>query len=1674
MKPIFQFLMAASVIWPLHAAQISPAHLRCDNRTAPLGIDSTAPRFSWKLDASDPQSRGLVQTAYQVMVATDSGVVWDSGKVVSNAVNQIVYAGPALASSGKYLWKVRVWDAADAVSPWSATESFTMGLLAAGDWTAQWITPSTAATDVKSTRLRKEFTVAAGLARAIIHVTGLGQCDTTINGTKAAPDHLTPGWTKYNKTVLYDTYDITALLQPGANAIGLTLGNGMYNIPGGTGRYAKWTGSSGPRKAIAQIRLEYSNGTSQTVISDNTWKWRDGPITFNTVYGGEDFDARLDQAGWDSAGFNAATWVAVSMTTGPGGVLRGTSHAAPPLKTFETFTASPAIVGNAASKVYDFGQNALQLPTLTVYGPAGATVKLSPSELGSTTGSGSISPLVGPTFLTYTLKGSSVGAPEIFTPAFFSFGYRYLKIEITGGATVTALTSTVVHTASEAVGDFTCSKDLFNRTRTLIRWAQRSNLVSVITDCPHREKLGWLEQYYLHGPSMRYEFDLQSLYGKTYTDMADSQRTNGLVPDIAPEYVVFSGGFVDSPEWGGAFVLSPAQQYEFYNDRSAIQENYANIKRYVDYLTTKASGNLLNHGLGDWYDLGPGALGASQLTPIAVTATATYFSVSKSLAEMAAMMGNTADATTYTTLAANIRTAFNNSFYNAATGSYSTGSQTANSMPLVLGLVEEANRAKVVSALVADIRSRGNSLTAGDIGHRYLLRALADNGRSDVIYDIHSKTSTPGYGYILDTGATALTEGWNGTASQNHFMLGHIMEWFYHDLAGIQADPASPGFEKVVIKPVIPGDLTFADASYNSIRGPILSHWTLAGTNFTLNVTIPPGSNGKVCIPTLGTPAVIVREGGTVIWENNAPAGTTASLTFAASEPGYLTWNIGSGTYQFTSTIIQPPSSLTATAGSQQVALTWNPASGATGYTVKRSTTAGSGYTQIATNLTATAFTDSGLTNGTKLFYIVTATTPAGESAASSEASATPDMIVNAGFETPAITSYQYSPAAAGWTFSAKSGANGSGISANASDFTNANPPAPEGTQVAVLQGTGSISQAVNGFIPGNRYRVTFAAAQRGAFNGAGQTFRFNVNAAQIATFAPAASTYADYTATFTASAATQTLAFVGTNTNGGDNTAFIDQVRLLALPPEGDPDNSSVTPASESQLRMSWNDNASDETAYAIERSSAGENIWTVLSTTLPVNTATYLDSGLPPLTAYDYRVRALRAGGPSGYTTASGSTPAGVGDGIPGWWRLLYFGNGLSAAGNAALAADPDLDGYTNLQEFTAGSVPTNAADPVGMVANAGFESPVIATYQYNPAGAGWTFNAQSGANGSGITRNGSAFTSGNPNAPQGVQVAFIQGARAFSQSISGFQPGTRYRLTFAAAQRVLSSGAGQSWRASIDATQIAFYPSSSAGTGYADLTVDFTATAATHLLSFTGTNANGGDNTIFIDRVRLVAQPPLAPLALTITPRSESQLAIAWTDNATDETSYTLERSSGQGVWLATTLPANSSLYQDSNLSASTAYNYRVRTNGPGGPSAYVTASASTPAGVGDGIPGWWRLLHFGNGLSAAGNAAASADPDGDGMDNAKEFLAGTVPVDAASVFKITSLGVTGGDFVFQFSSIAGKFYQAMRSPDPATTSLWQVIRDDIAGTGSLIQVIDTGGGSDPAAFYRVRLK
>jgi alpha-L-rhamnosidase len=741
--------------------------------------------------------------------------------------------------------------------------------------------------------LRRLFTVKPHLTRALAFVCGLGQYVMSVNGVKAGKDVLAPGWTKYDKTCLYDTRDLTPLLRPGENTVGLLLGNGMYNVHGG--RYTKFTGSFGPQKAICSIRLEYADRSVQTIVSDDAWHTSPGPITFSSVYGGEDYDARLLPSGWDQPRFSDSHWDRAMVLSGPGGELRGLDSAGPPLRTFEEFTPVAVKQLKPGVTVYDLGQNAAIMPRLVVSGPAGSVVQITPSELVHPDGSlDRASVGDAPAYWKYTLAGTGV---ETYFSPFFYHGCRYLQIDLSnpaGGAlpTVSSLKGVVIGSDSPPVGQFTCSNDLFNRISTLIRWAQRSNMVSVMTDCPHRERLGWLEEDHLNGPSLRYGFDLNQLFRKITNDMADSQTGDGLVPSIAPEYPVFSGGFRDSPEWGSAFLLVPWQQYEFTGDLSLLERHYGGMKRYVTYLSAKSKDGIVDYGLGDWYDIGPRPPGPSQQTPIALTATAFYYQDALILARAAALLGHAEDAQQYGALAEQIKAAFNAKFRHADTGLYATGSQTANAIPFVMGLAP-AGDTRPVAGIIADIHKRGMALTAGDIGYRYLLQALAQGGRADVIFAMNDQSDKPGYGCQLKTGATSLTEAWDAlrSSSQNHFMLGQIMEWFYGGLAGIQPDPSGPGFEKIIIKPSPVGDITWAQARYDSVRGRIVSAWKRDGTRLTLAVTIPANTTATVYVPTDHPDGVM---------ESGHLARHAPGVVFLKSDNGYSVYHIGSGQYVFT------------------------------------------------------------------------------------------------------------------------------------------------------------------------------------------------------------------------------------------------------------------------------------------------------------------------------------------------------------------------------------------------------------------------------------------------------------------------------------------------------------------------------------------------------------------------------------------------------------------------------------------------------------------------------------------------------------------------------------------------------------------------------------------------------
>jgi len=897
-------------------AGLLPTRLRCEYRIDPLGIDCTNPRLDWILQTNDPSARKLGQIAYQVLAASsperlakDDGDLWDSGKVSSDRMSQNPFAGKTLVSHQTVWWKVRVWSEGNAPSLWSNVAQWTMGVLKAEDWNgAQWLGAPDDGTqpDLTGPRktyetilLRRQFTVKPNLKRALVHVCGLGQYEMTVNGSKVTKDVLTPGWSQYEETCLYDTYDITSLLHTGNNAEGLFLGNGMYLVHEGV-RFAgntRMTWAYRPIKAVALIRLEYADGTVENVVTDEQWRCRSGPITFSSIYGGEDYDARLEPDGWDQPAFQDRTWAKPQVLEGPGGRLKGLSCSAPPIRTFEKFAPVHSTEIKPGVTVYDLGQNAALMLHMKVAGTPGSMVRVIPGELLAKDGSVDKHIFMEKdVWWQYTLKGHG---DEDYFSKFFYVGARYLQVELIPASRNSALPNVellegaVIRADANPVGQFACSNDLFNRIFMLVRWAQQNNMVSVMTDCPTREKRGWLEEDHLNGPALRYNWDMATLFSKTANDMRDAQRADGLVPTTVPHYSHWNRPFADSPEWSSACVLVPWQQYQFEGDIEILARSYPMMKRYLDFLNHESKDNLITYGLGDWMEIKP--RGTTQpLTPIALSATAFYHEDASLLSSIATILDKPAEAISFAKQDDVIRESFNNTFFDSTTNNYgsegSLGSQCSNSMALVMGLAKTPNDQALLANIVSDVQAHG--LTAGDVGYRYLLRALAHGGRSDVIYALNNQSDKPGYGYQLKLGKTSLTESWDGGQSQNHFMLGQIIEWFYHDLAGIQPDPEGPGFKKFIIKPAIVGDLTWVQASYDSISGRIVSEWQRKGKTLELHIIIPVNTTAIVFVPTLDSQ--FVKEGG-------HPTDMRDGITFLRMEGSYAVYGVGSGDYTFQS-----------------------------------------------------------------------------------------------------------------------------------------------------------------------------------------------------------------------------------------------------------------------------------------------------------------------------------------------------------------------------------------------------------------------------------------------------------------------------------------------------------------------------------------------------------------------------------------------------------------------------------------------------------------------------------------------------------------------------------------------------------------------------------------------------
>jgi alpha-L-rhamnosidase len=858
----------------------------------PLGLDTLQPRLSWVLESDRRAQR---QTAFRILVAgseaelrADRGDLWDSGQVISGETLQIAYAGSPLHSGQRCFWKVRVWDGEGKQSAWSPPARWEMGLLARADWRGQWIARTTDIEAKPAPMLRRAFQIGGKIKQARAFVCGLGYYELRVNGRKIGDHLLDPGYTRYDRRALYVTYDVTEALRRGRNAMAVMLGNGWYNVQ----TRAVWNFHEAPWRAaprlLLQLQIDYADGHTDTIATDNQWKTSTGPILFDSIYGGETYDARQEKSGWDTADFDDSKWDPAQVVPAPTKNLA--AQTMPPIRADQIIKPVKLTEPKPGVFVFDMGQNFAGVAELRVRGAAGDKVVMKYGERLDSNGMLDRKDIqvhvlrldASQQFQmdTYILKGEGL---ETWKARFVYHGFQYVEVTgFPGRPTLESLRGIFMHSAVPVAGEFACSNPMLSQIWRAGRWSYLSNLQGIPTDCPHREKNGWTGDAHLAAEQGLLNFAPAAVYTKWINDLGDEQRPSGELPGIVP-----TGGWGYSwgngPAWDSAFLLIPYYMYQYCGDTRVLSEHYEGMKRYVDCLATKAKDGIVSVGLGDWAPF-------KTQTPADITSTAYYYRDAQIVALAANLTGREEDARKYRELAAGIQQAFNKKFFHADTGLYGNGSQTSLSFALYQGLVEPCNKAVVLSNLVAAVDKTDGHIDTGILGAKYLMNALLENGRADVAARIATQKDLPSWGWWMQNGATTLWEQWNGNDSRNHIMFGDISAWFYKALAGINLDPAAPGFKHFIIKPNLVGGLTSARASYDSVRGRIASDWQIADHRFRLAVTIPANTTATIYVPAAGPDSIT---------EAGRPLARAEGVKFLRVEDGRTVLEAGSGTYEF-------------------------------------------------------------------------------------------------------------------------------------------------------------------------------------------------------------------------------------------------------------------------------------------------------------------------------------------------------------------------------------------------------------------------------------------------------------------------------------------------------------------------------------------------------------------------------------------------------------------------------------------------------------------------------------------------------------------------------------------------------------------------------------------------------
>ncbi len=913
-KSILYFLLTLQACGVLKA-QVSVVRLRCEDLANPLGIGVDRPILSWQLVSGE---RNVQQTAYQIIVSSspdklqkNEADVWNPGKQeAAGADINVSYQGRPLISGRKYYWKIKSFTnkgvfESDTIAYW------TMGLLQAADWKAKWIgydkaSPWDSITQwsrLSARYLRKEFASVKKIQRATVYIAGLGLYELYINGKKAGDAVLTPAPTDYRKRVLYNSYDVTADIHTGNNAIAVVLGNGRFFTMRQAYKPQK-INTFGYPKLLAQLEIAYTDGTRATVVSDASWKLTaDGPLRTNNEYDGEEYDATKELTGWQQPGFDDKKWRQPELVKAPLGKLAAQPN--PPMKIMKTIRPVAIKKINGNRYVMDMGQNFAGWVQLKVKGKKGDKIVLRFAESLQPDGNLYTANLRDARVTdSYTLKG---GVEEKWHPSFVYHGFRY--VEVSGYPSeplIDDFEGNLVYDDLETIGSFSCSDTIINALVRNAWWGIASDYKGMPIDCPQRnERQPWLGDRATGSTGESFLFNNAALYAKWLNDIEESQTPEGAIPDVAP---AFWNYYSDNVTWPGTYILVAEMLQKQFGNRRVILDHYSSMKKWMDYMKNKYMKNFIitKDKYGDWC-VPPENLelirskDSLRNTNGELIATAYYYHLLQIMSRFALVNSKPEDAGRFIVLSDSVGAAFNHKFFNATLNQYDNNTVTANLLPLYFGMTPADKRTAVTDNIYKKMQADGMHISTGVIGTQWLMRGLTENGHADAAFALAGNTSYPSWGYMVAQGATTIWELWNGNTaspqmnSQNHVMLlGDLLIWLFEDLAGIKSKSIPSAFREITMKPSFVEGLNEVNAIYQSPYGKITSHWKKQDHKLTWNINIPANASALVYLP--GASEKEVTESG-------HPLAGLEGVRSVKRENGWVLAELGSGQYEFESTI---------------------------------------------------------------------------------------------------------------------------------------------------------------------------------------------------------------------------------------------------------------------------------------------------------------------------------------------------------------------------------------------------------------------------------------------------------------------------------------------------------------------------------------------------------------------------------------------------------------------------------------------------------------------------------------------------------------------------------------------------------------------------------------------------